>query len=36
VPIDVKIEEYRLDDANEAVRNLKAARVKGSAVLRIA
>jgi len=35
-PIDVKIEEYRLDGANEAVRNLKAARVKGSAVLRIA
>jgi len=34
-PVEVSVEEYRLEEANTALRNLKAARVKGSAVLRI-
>lgn len=34
-PVDVQVEEYRLEDVNKALRNLKAARVKGSAVLKI-
>lgn len=34
-PIDVHIEEYKLEEVNTALRNLKSARIKGSAVLRL-
>jgi propanol-preferring alcohol dehydrogenase len=34
-PIETHVEVYRLEEVNEALRRLKAARVKGSAVLRI-
>ncbi|MEM1528824.1 MAG: zinc-binding alcohol dehydrogenase family protein [Desulfurococcaceae archaeon] len=35
VPIDIHVEEYELEGVNIALRNLKSARIKGSAVLRI-
>lgn len=35
VPIDVRVEEYKLDEVNTALRNLKSAKISGSAVLRI-
>lgn len=35
IPVEINVEEYRLVDVNIALRNLKAAKVKGSAVLRI-
>lgn len=34
-PLEVHVEEYPLDRVNEALRKLKVARIKGSAVLRI-
>lgn len=34
-PVEIHVEEYRLDQVNEVLRKLKAAKIKGSAVLRI-
>ena len=34
-PIEIHIEVYRLEEVNQALRNLKSAKVKGSAVLKI-
>lgn len=34
-PIEIHVEEYSISRVNEALRNLKAARVKGSAVLKM-
>jgi propanol-preferring alcohol dehydrogenase len=35
IPLEVHVEEYELSEVNAALRNLKSARVKGSAVLRL-